>query len=853
MAVGRFRLRVEPYDPDAVDADGDGIVQEGTAWERPGGTRIVDTLLNEIRRGLTSTNRSSQFRVVDRNGNSVRYTPTYMRGTGAQAVPDAPSRPTSKLGPSLRERGLTPIGQNRTLKDRFDQSEARAAALRASSLQRAERENRLLAVATATNNLSSRRRTYGMDIMTPDEALHQAQIDAQVQQFLSQENLSPVDRGVVEALTLGGAYWATYLFGGGDLGSLVNDIATGVGDAGTLEQISVLRDMLVIGGVTGLTAALTAASEKWGTSKERINQFVENFSERMRAAGERFEDMRQDLADKVRDILTQIGALLRQGPNKNSRNDTADEIQVAIARADNLVDAVVAAAPEPNRPGEYMKVSVNPTEHDTNLNNRVTAMVERYLPEEKRNLPAREQIDDLMKAMGVPQRKSFDVELDEAMQILDGQVRQNLVSFKTDLTEADDAEKVRLENMISPIEWALELMEDPDGREILKEKMAKNYLKIIESFNQTFDEYPELRGNVLLALYEPGKSHHPKAGGYAGADITDDGLISGYVQINPQSLVIGVLGDADGPTAGQILQSVVRVDGADSYHNLLGIHELAHQIHYASALSRYGIKYSDTETIIDQMQKTGPTLGSHTLAMQWAINEGISPNTPFSELTPEQRRSLQEYTRRVFRRFQDPSRGRGEEWKTDITQLAAFSGLPGAGQQKVFRGMLESIRDNKPIKAELDVPDEFRTPEGIQNYVREMTGSTLSELVQEIYDAQSADMGIDIRNSALGGIDRDLLEQTLADVSKYGRTNPMEAIAEAHTLLKVLEMVPDSNISNNDQQRIREMMEQVFRPLSGGSGSGATSERTREAIRKLELLLQSEPLTRVQPEEEVYL
>jgi hypothetical protein len=426
------------------------------------------------------------------------------------------------------------------------------------------------------------------------------------------------------------------------------------------------------------------------------------------------------------------------------------------------------------------------------------------------------------------------------------------VSFKTDLAEADDAEKVRLENMIGPIEWALELMEDPDGREILKEKMAKNYLKIIESFNQTFDEYPELRGNVLLALYEPGKSHHPKAGGYAGADITDDGLISGYVQINPQSLVIGVLGDADGPTAGQILQSVVRVDGADSYHNLLGIHELAHQIHYASALSRYGIKYSDTETIIDQMQKTGPTLGSHTLAMQWAINEGISLNTPFSELTPEQRRSLQEYTRRVFRRFQDPSRGRGEEWKTDITQLAAFSGLPG-GQQKVLKGMLESIRDNKPIKAELDVPDEFRTPEGIQNYVREMTGSTLSELVQEIYDAQSADMGVDIRNSALGGIDRDLLEQTLADVSKYGRTNPMEAIAEAHTLLKVLEMVPDSNVSRNDQQRIREMMEQVFRPLSDGPGSGATSERTREAIRKLELLLQSEPLTRVQPEEEVYL
>lgn len=30
------------YDPNARDADGDGIVQEGTIWERPVGTQIAD-------------------------------------------------------------------------------------------------------------------------------------------------------------------------------------------------------------------------------------------------------------------------------------------------------------------------------------------------------------------------------------------------------------------------------------------------------------------------------------------------------------------------------------------------------------------------------------------------------------------------------------------------------------------------------------------------------------------------------------------------------------------------------------------------------------------------------------------
>ena len=33
--------KVVPYDNDARDADGDGLVQEGTIWERPVGTRYL--------------------------------------------------------------------------------------------------------------------------------------------------------------------------------------------------------------------------------------------------------------------------------------------------------------------------------------------------------------------------------------------------------------------------------------------------------------------------------------------------------------------------------------------------------------------------------------------------------------------------------------------------------------------------------------------------------------------------------------------------------------------------------------------------------------------------------------------
>ena len=113
------RLRIEPYDPDAVDGDGDGIVQEGTAWERPVGTRLIDEFGTEIRRGFMSTQRPPRMRVVDRDGNDVRYTPSYavarerpvaqtpLGSIGAPSLAESGARPM----PTLADQGLLTIGE----------------------------------------------------------------------------------------------------------------------------------------------------------------------------------------------------------------------------------------------------------------------------------------------------------------------------------------------------------------------------------------------------------------------------------------------------------------------------------------------------------------------------------------------------------------------------------------------------------------------------------------------------------------------------------------------------------------------------------------------------------------------
>ena len=85
-------LRVEPYRNNPKDADLDGIVQEGTIWERPAGTFIVDAIGNLIAEGApgrTLEDRGNS-RIVDKNGNEVAYVPSWRK----QPLSIAETKPT---------------------------------------------------------------------------------------------------------------------------------------------------------------------------------------------------------------------------------------------------------------------------------------------------------------------------------------------------------------------------------------------------------------------------------------------------------------------------------------------------------------------------------------------------------------------------------------------------------------------------------------------------------------------------------------------------------------------------------------------------------------------------------------
>lgn len=80
MALSRWGgLRNQPYDADAVDADNDGIVQEGTLFERPVGTSLVSSAGQSLRSGFNGTTLTDVdgMRIVDRRGRPVSYQPSW--------------------------------------------------------------------------------------------------------------------------------------------------------------------------------------------------------------------------------------------------------------------------------------------------------------------------------------------------------------------------------------------------------------------------------------------------------------------------------------------------------------------------------------------------------------------------------------------------------------------------------------------------------------------------------------------------------------------------------------------------------------------------------------------------------
>ena len=297
MATRWGGLRIEPYDPNAIDADNDGIVQEGTAWERPRGLRLLDNFGAEIRTGLTSGTRPTGLRYVRPDGTPVAYKPRAIPKPGGAPGQAKPTALANVGFPSLQERGLRTLKDiNGTIGDRITPRPVQRPLTLASFLPQ-QPELRLTEVG---DRITQR---VGGAINELDQAI----LDRASDIADGIENMTPEEKGLGTALVAGTLYWATYLKDGGAFGAFINDLMTGVLDADESDAIDTLKDFFQVGGSAAVGYMLGSLKDKWGLAKEQIQDYVNEikiFMERVGVkAGELSNNLKEFLSKMTEELI----------------------------------------------------------------------------------------------------------------------------------------------------------------------------------------------------------------------------------------------------------------------------------------------------------------------------------------------------------------------------------------------------------------------------------------------------------------------------------------------------------------------------------------------------------------------
>lgn len=283
-------LRLEPYNPNAVDADGDGIVQEGTAWERPGGTTLVDELGRAIRTGVTSPQRPAKMR-VQRDGKDIDYTPTYGKTPVEAQKPEAPGKPTAlgRVGyPSLQERGLP------TLKSMFGTIGEPMLPPPGALTQEQIRAGWDIFQAPRPELLGQ---------LKPQDLAEAGAFRRMLDKALSKVD-EPEERTRISNLVLNSFYWGSVSFdkSGGSIPNLINNIWSGAQDAG-YNPHEVLEEMWRAGGAFAITIPMMRLKEKFKLTKQEVNRFsasVRNYMREKKIEAGEFSDA---FKNKVRSVF----------------------------------------------------------------------------------------------------------------------------------------------------------------------------------------------------------------------------------------------------------------------------------------------------------------------------------------------------------------------------------------------------------------------------------------------------------------------------------------------------------------------------------------------------------------------
>ena len=505
-----------------------------------------------------------------------------------------------------------------------------------------------------------------------------------------------------------------------------------------------------------------------------------------------------------------------------------------------------------------IQISVDNAEYEKMVANKVKSLLKKYAPGVKRENLTAENVYSIMNAMGVLSDKNSDnqpIGIDEQLEAGLNYLIEQFVEAHGE--NADRAKSSLMEPNLSPrgVENGKKIVasyndfvaksKTAEGREELKQDVLQGFVEVLAATEDFLLENPRFRGSLLVKIPQPSSGAPADLNAYAQLIRSDDGANSpllfatAYTHRMMSSKYRNVYGKFE-PSLGHLHSWHVDVKSDTTQSFTTGFHETTHVLHFDAALDRLGIGTgSQSKSIADQLSEYG-ALGETALGSMHAAAYGIEPSTSVSSLSDYQREQLIYHIGTLATKEPLTS----EDADNLIEKLNATLGFDyGVGDSvgavlRNGRSLLTAVLDDSSnyenYISGYQVDARVNTYEKARKIVEDTLGMSPEQFVKELADAVNSDIGVDMAYLGSNGVPAEEVMDTLSGSSLYGRTSVMEAVAEARTLLRLIDNLTNSNLFGNNAQlkQMRRMVETIIgKPGASKSRTPKlSSNRTKELM-----------------------
>lgn len=471
-------------------------------------------------------------------------------------------------------------------------------------------------------------------------------------------------------------------------------------------------------------------------------------------------------------------------------------------------------------------VAVDVDDYQFMLSSKTRALYDKYLPDEMYDEPEGKIIEHLMEKMGLlsnPDEGSIDEQLTRGVEAIrstlakGGDVYAQILDLKTYLGDSTISElgKQRVSEQIANYDEYMKRFETPEGIEKVKSDIAFGFVETLVGLEDFLVDHPDLRGKYFVNMYgESDIDMKREASAYATIRrITDSSDPQKRVKalfknaykhesLAPESRAI-LKRHAD----GELSPWGVHVYGLPSAAWTTATHEASHVLHFDANLARLGLSLEDLTnygTYLDD----GEDIGDTVIGALYAAGLARSMNTSLGSMN---RRIIGDFaTRYAMSRALSTEDAQKPEMLLQVTlgdiddSLSDIDRHAKLLMEAVFAGP-EGF--NKGLSG-YEVDDLINNYEGASRFLEDELGVPADQFVRDLADSISRDLAVDIAYLGTNGIPAEKIAETLGIASNYAKTDILESVAEARTLLHLIDSVKDAEIFENEE-KIKEMRSMI--------------------------------------------